>query len=164
MSLIKRLSVVLFLVMLLVSPLSAATITFLVLESGIREGNPAIGFSRQWETGLMDGFFDAGHIVSNTPIKRVAVKSAKEFPDEAQPDFDEAIAGGADFFVLAQLEYQSSLGVQGPSAISVRLFRTKPYQFLFEQRYTKIEGGSLDESLFNAKKAAQLIIPHLRDT
>jgi len=52
-------------------PASAATVSFLVVETGIERGIPATNFGTTWEDGLMTSFFDAGYIVTNNPFLRV---------------------------------------------------------------------------------------------
>jgi hypothetical protein len=159
---IKRWSLVLFLTALFVFPASAATISFLIVETGITE-DKAVESSGLWESGLMDVFFDAGHIVSNAPILRLSQGPEKVFPDEARGSFDEALEGGADFFVLALLEFQDPADNPKPRRISLRLFRTNPYQFMYEER---LNGGSQavpGEEFAAAKNAARAIVPHLRD-
>ena len=51
-----------------------------------------------WESGLMDVFFEAGHIVSNAPALRLDRKPAEAFPEAARPELNEAIAGGGGVF------------------------------------------------------------------
>ncbi|MDR3167138.1 MAG: hypothetical protein LBT93_04270 [Treponema sp.] len=163
---LKRVGGVVCLSLLLSVPLSAATVSFLVIETGLWEGEGRSEFSTLWETGLMDVFFDSGHIVSNAPIMRLPVNPEGEFPDEAQRDLEEAREGGAEFFVLALLDYAGSSGTgaqRHPRIISLKLFRIDPYGLLFEQRYTGTVTASANEEFFNAKKAAQTIIPHLWD-
>lgn len=163
MGFVKPLSVILFLHSYITFPLSGATITFLVIETGLPQDRPVLEFSRLWESSLMDVFFDAGHIVSNAPIMQLQVKSAGEFPDEAQGELKEAIAGGADFFILALLEYQGMIegAPQRPQTISLKLFSTKPYRCVVEQQYPKTRSLSPAEELLEVKKAARTLLVHL---
>jgi hypothetical protein len=153
--------------LMLISPVFAANISFLVIETGIREGSPVNEASSLWETGLLDVFFDAGHIVSNAPIMSLNKSQNKEIPDEARGNLEEAIQGGADFFILALLDYQGAVAVNVPKikprTVSLRLFRTKPYKFLYEQFYSAQAQTPGNDELTNAKGAARLIIPHLGD-
>jgi hypothetical protein len=163
---LKRAGGFLCLSLLLSVPLSAATVSFLVIETGLWEGEGRNEFSTLWETSLMDVFFESGHIVSNAPIMRLPVNPEGEFPEEARGDLEEAKKGGMEFFILALLDYagSSGTGVQRPPRIvSLRLFRVDPYGLLFEQRYTGAVTASANEEFLNAKKAAQTIIPHLWD-
>lgn len=147
-------------------PLSAATVSFLVIETGLGEGEGRKDFSSLWETGLMDVFFDAGHIVSNSPIMRFPVDPEEEFPADALAELDEAREGGADFFIIALLDYEGSLpggNKRPPKTVSLRLFGVNPYRLLFEQSYSGVVSLSADEEFLNARKAAQVIIPHLKN-
>ncbi|MDR2363854.1 MAG: hypothetical protein LBD65_05515 [Spirochaetaceae bacterium] len=151
--------------LLLVSPVFAANISFLVIETGIREEGAVHESSNLWETGLLDVFFDAGHIVSNAPIMRLNKSQNKEIPDEARGNLEEAIQGGADFFILALLDYQGAAAANAPKikpqAVSVRLFRTRPYKLLYEQFYSDGAQTPGNDELTKAKGAARSIIPHL---
>jgi hypothetical protein len=160
---LKKALIVPVLAGLLGFPLSAATISFLVVETGLQEGNSAAESSGIWENALMDAFFDAGHIVSNAPIMRLNGNPGGIFPSEAQKDFDEAVAGGADFFVLALIEYQGPPDKPKPQAISLRLFKTTPYKFMFEQRYAGKPDIPPGEEFAGAKDAGRTIISHLDD-
>jgi hypothetical protein len=142
-------------------PLSAATVSFLVLETGLRDENGESEASGLWESGLMDVFFDTGHIVSNAPIKRLDQRPAAVFPEEARADFDEAVEGGAEFFILVQLDYQEAS--EKPRRVSLRLFRINPYQLMFEQQYSGTSEAPVSEEFIHAKNAARAIISHLKD-
>jgi hypothetical protein len=152
--------------LLLSAPLSAATVSFLVIETGLGEGEGRNEFSTLWETSLMDVFFESGHIVSNAPVMRLPVNPEGEFPEEARGDLEEAREGGAEFFVLALLDYAASSGagiLGAPRLVRLKLFKIDPYKLLFEQRYTGTLTVSENEEFLNAKKTAQTIIPHLRN-
>ncbi|MHB9293063.1 hypothetical protein Holit_02181 [Hollandina sp. SP2] len=163
MGIVKPLGVILFLHSYFIFPLFGATITFLVIETGLPQDRPILEFSRLWESSLMDVFFDAGHIVSNAPIMQFQVTSAGEFPDEAQGAFKEAVAGGSDFFILALLDYQGKIEASPPrpQSISLKLFNTKPYRCVAEQQYPKTISRSQAEDLLEIKKAARALLTHL---
>lgn len=117
---------------------SAATVSVLVVETGLPFDLPTPEFSRQWENGVMDGFFDGGHIVSNAPIARIRGQAGEEFPGEVQGEFAGAREGGADFMVLVLLDYTGYTNKTAPRPLKMafRLFRVSPYQFIYEQRYS----------------------------
>jgi hypothetical protein len=146
----------------------AATVSFMVIETGIREEIPTADSSRLWEDALLDVFFNTGHIVSNAPILRVAQKPQKSLPDEARASLNEALEGGADFFVVVALDYQNSsqAGTEQlqPREISVRLFKTTPYRFLYSREYDvqDISAAGKDE-ISNAMNVARAIAIHLSD-
>jgi hypothetical protein len=165
---LKRLTIAVFFAAVLSVSAQAATISFMVIETGIREEIPTVDSSRIWEYALLDVFFDTGHIVSNTPIARVAQKPLKNLPDEARAPMDEALEGGAEFFILAVLDYQNTpqagTGQLQPRSISLRLFQTAPYRFLYSQEYnaTDFRAAEKDE-ISNAMNIARTIATHLRD-
>lgn len=163
MGFVKSWRVILLLHSYIVFPLSGATISFLVMEAGPPKERPVYEFSRLWENSLMDVFFEAGHIVSNAPIMRLKAASTGVFPDEAQKEFQEAIAGGSDFFILVLLEYPGMPegALQRPQSISLRLFSTKPYRSLAEQHYPRATDLSPAEELLEVKKAARTLLAHL---
>jgi hypothetical protein len=137
-------------------PAFGYTVSFIVIETGlVQEG--AAASSNIWENGLMDAFFDAGHIVSNARTIRVDRERIKDFPDEAQADFDEAREGGVEFFVMALLDYQSPN--TAPRQVSLKVFRVEPCQKVYEQGYS----GPIRDELAGAKNAARSILPHLGD-
>ncbi|MDR2102522.1 MAG: hypothetical protein LBP42_00295 [Treponema sp.] len=145
-------------------PLSALTVSFLVIETGLGEGEGRNDFSTLWETSLMDVFFDEGHIVSNAPMMRLPEKPEGEFPREAVKDLQEAREGGADFFILALLDYTGSPAAgnqRPPRTVSLRLFKINPYQFLFKQLFLGTVSASVKDDFLNAKEAVQSIIPRL---
>jgi hypothetical protein len=143
-----------------------ATVSFMVIETGIREEIPVADSSRLWEYALLDVFFDTGHIVSNAPILRVAERPEKSLPDEARKPLNEALEGGAEFFIVAVLDYQHPAQTQDlqPRNISLRLFKTTPYRFLYSREYTAQElGAAGKDRINNAMKAARAIATHLKD-
>jgi hypothetical protein len=153
--------------LLAVSPVFTATISVLVIETGVREGGPVNESSIIWETSLLDVFFDAGHIVSNAPIRSLNKSPNKEIPDEVRGNLEEAIQGGADFFILALLDYQGTAAVNTqkikPQSVSLRLFSANPYKLLYEQFYSARTQSPGNDELTNAKGVARLILPHLKD-
>lgn len=147
------------------APVFAYTVSFIVIEAGPVQDGAVTGAANLWENGLMDVFFNAGHIVSNAHALRIDRAIFKDFPDEMQADFDEARQGGVDFFVTALLDYGAgeapvSPGTSvGPRQVLLKVFRVEPYQKVYEQGYS----GPIGDELTKAKSAARSILPHLRD-
>jgi hypothetical protein len=164
----KRLGIGALLAMALGVCAHGATVSFMVIETGIREEIPTVDSSRLWEYALLDVFFDTGHIVSNAPILRIAEKPEKGLPDEARTSLNDALEGGAEFFVVAVLDYQNP--AQGgtdrprPWNISLRVFKTTPYRFLYSREYAardiRIPGK---DEVGNAMNVARAIATHLSD-
>jgi hypothetical protein len=165
---LKKLTGAVFFAAVLSVSAQAATVSFMVIETGIREEIPTVDSSRLWEYALLDVFFDTGHIVSNAPIVRVAEKPQKNLPDEARALMDEALEGGAEFFILAVLDYQNTpqagTGQLQPRSISLRLFQTAPYRFLYSQEYNAKDFRAAEkDEISNAMNIARTIATHLRD-
>jgi hypothetical protein len=142
----------------------AATVSFMVIETGLPPEAGTSAHSGLWESGLMDVFFEAGHIVSNAPVLRLDRKPEEAFPAAARPELSEAIEGGAEFFILAMLDYDApaAANIQKPRRISLRLFKTSPHTLLHEQQYTDTESaGGPDIEYDRLKRAARTLIPHL---
>ncbi|GHV81519.1 hypothetical protein AGMMS49991_00770 [Spirochaetia bacterium] len=111
----------------------------------------------------MDGFFEAGHIVSNARVLRLSARPTQELPDETGAEFNAARSWGADYFVLAILDYQDKMtGTLKPGQISLRIYRVTPYQFIIEKKFPGGGNAPVREELANAKKAARVIISHLK--
>jgi hypothetical protein len=144
-----------------VSGIEAANVSFLVVESGLSLEAKSNQHSELWESGLLDVFFEAGHIVSNAPILRLEGKPAGEFPQEARDEMDEAIMGGAEYFIVALLDYDAA--VQIPQNISLQLFRLNPYKKIIEQQHTGKAFNTTREEYEDLKVAVRGLVPHLND-
>ncbi len=142
------------------------TVSIIIVETGIREESPRIESSGLWENGLMDVFFENGHIVSNAPILRLNAGAANPYPGEQLLNLNEVKAGGANFYVLAVLSYsetnEKTSGPLTPRLISLRFVRLSPYKVLYEVQLNGTQGKIQDE-LDHAKKAAQAMIPYFKD-
>jgi hypothetical protein len=149
----------------------AANVSFLVVETGIREGSPVNEASNIWESALMDEFFEGGHIVSNAPIMRLPRFPDNEIPDEARGSLEDALQGGAGFFILALLDYQGpprdNSSLEKPRTVSLRLFRTRPFAFLFGQDYSPhISAPGTPAGTDEAaamKRTIRMIMPYIRE-
>ena len=152
-----------------VLPLTAYTVSFVVVETGLPQGYPTAEASKFWEAGLLDVFFNAGHIVSNAPIARVQEDlDGSMFIPDIQGEYNEAVDGGAQFFILVLLDYTGKdyTGnrnmIPRPQAISIRLFGTNPYRFFLEQKYPGGRTTPIGDELIVAKDAARRLVPQVR--
>ncbi|MDR2258795.1 MAG: hypothetical protein LBE14_06565 [Treponema sp.] len=161
----RRLWAGLVLWVITVLPLPAATVSFLVIETGLPSEMENNVYSSLWESGLFDVFFEAGHIVSNAPIKRLDKKPQKPFPDEVRKDLNEAADGGAEYFILALLDYPQAAANETPKPrnISLRIFKVSPYKLLYEQRYSDKASADIDEEFVTIKQSIRGLVPHLAD-
>ncbi|MDR2480392.1 MAG: hypothetical protein LBD48_13935 [Treponema sp.] len=146
-------------------PLNAATVSFLVIETGLPQQVPVNHYSAMWENGLMDVFFEQGYIVSNAPMMRLYEKPEPGLPSDAEKELDVAKEGGVEFFIIAIVDYPPPKGqeVLKPQKVSLRLFRVNSSKMLHEQQYMDKTSRSQKEEYDNLKKAVMALIPHLKD-
>ena len=159
----KRLvgTAVLFLV--LVFPARASMVSVLVVETGLSEEISTEQYGSLWEGGLMETFFNAGHIVTNSPIMRMEKKPAQDLAGLVKNDFDDAILGGAEYFILGFLNYQISGGRPVPVEIAIKLYKTDTRELLFEQNFPAGRGKSMNEEYQFAQNTGRIIISHIKD-
>jgi hypothetical protein len=136
-----------------VSPLYAANVSFLVIESGQPRGNSP---GPVWENNLLDVFFDLGHIVSNSPILHIPHKPDDGFPYEAERDYEFAQSGGMEYFIVAVINNAT------PYNVSLRMFRTNSRDLLAEHTYTHRTYRSSREETEALKNAIRGFAAELR--
>jgi len=159
----KRLLFTAVLLMLLTFSVTASTVSFLVVETGLSEGisNPQ-NSSRLWEEGLMASFFDAGHIVTNNPILRMEIQVSTEIRGTVlEYDFNEAVLGGAEYFVLGLLEYEIQGNRVVPARMNIKIYTTEPQELVYEQVFTIGRNSSEDNQL--VRNAGRTIISHIKE-
>jgi hypothetical protein len=144
-------------------PLHGSMVSVLVIETGLDQEAVVRDYSTLWEDGIMGVFFEAGHIVTNGSVIRLGAGQVKEFPEEAQADFNEASEGGADYFILALLEYKNQDGTFKPSGVSLRLYRTVPRGLIYEERFPAGQAADNREEHARAREAARVLISHIKD-
>jgi hypothetical protein len=154
-----------------VSPLFCANVSVLVIETGLRDGRPVFSDEtvRLWETGLMDVFFEDGHVVTNAQAVALKKKPDKGLTDEINGYIAEAGEAGIDYFILAYLCYDTARSGQvsvrsKPAGIEFNLYNVilskcvwTQYVDLGQTVYPK------GEELGRTKKIARSLIMHLGD-
>jgi hypothetical protein len=161
--LIKRFFLPLLLSFFVIRPLSAATVSFLVIETGLPSESGINQYSDLWESGLLDVFFESGHIVSNAPVLRLDYAPGEAFPAEAREALGEALDGGAEFFIIALLEYQQgSTGGFRPGNVSLRVFRARNCELICEMKHTDTIVKPIKEEFDSLKNAARGLISRLK--
>jgi len=144
--------------------LRAATVSILVIETGLPPESGSTPSASVWETGMMDAFFDAGHIVSNAPSMQIAEGPVSggmtSQPPEVGREFEEARIGGADFFVLIFLTYSLD-NPDSPGEVCIRVFSVSTGNVLYETTSVVRSGGNTDGELVNVKQNAEKVIPRL---
>ena len=162
----KRLGIiaVLFAVLfaVLTFPVSASVVSFLLVETGLREGAPEPQYTSIWEGGLMNAFFDAGHVVTNSPITRMERKPDRDLTGIVAVDFRDAADGGAEYFILGFLEYSLETGTAVPSEIILKIYRVRSGQVVHEQKFRAGAGKSLNEEYQIAQNVGRSMLSHLQ--
>ena len=135
--------------------LYAANVSILVMELGESKENTGNQYSILWENGLMDAFFDSGHIVSNSPKIQITGKPAGDFPVEAKQDFNNAQEGGMDYFLIVLIDYSVPL-------VSLRLFDTRSTKMVLEQKHAVTTLKNIKDESDKIKAAARVMAAQLR--
>jgi len=133
----------------------SATVAVFFFETGVGEKDASIEATSAWEGGLMDAFFDSGHIVSNAGIERLA--------DPGLPSSSRGLAaareGGADLMAQVALDY-------GAAGSARRTPRSARYRLSDARGETLMEGelanlaatANSKEDAQNAQKLARMLI------
>ncbi|MDR2471627.1 MAG: hypothetical protein LBD09_05910 [Treponema sp.] len=143
--------------------LEAATVSVLVIETGLPSGAGRTESASVWESGFMDACFDAGHIVSNAPSMRIPRVSAEEFPPEAQGDFDRARLGGADYLIVVFLNYPDGADAKTPGRVHprdvfIKVFHVSSGDLVYKMPVKVEFRSSLDEEFMDAKRNAGRVV------
>lgn len=155
------------------SPLFCANVSVMVIETGLRDGRPLFYGETTgiWETGLMDVFFEEGHIVTNAEAIALEKKPGQEMPSEIRSCIEEAGEVGIDYFVLAYLSYDTahtgrfSGGRSKPAGIEFNLFNINLSKCIWTQ-YIDLELAAYPktEELGRARRIARSLLMHLGDS
>ena len=136
------------------APVTAAAVSVLVIETGQPIGFPGNQYSVLWENGLLEVFFESGHIVTNAPLLRLDKNPAGGFPTEADQDFDSAREGGMDYFIVTIVDTEQY-------TVYLRLFNTKSQKMIREQIYNGRKPISMKDEYENIKKAVSAMNAYL---
>ena len=132
--------------------LFAANISVLVVESG---ENREAQYPVLWENGLLEIFFDAGHIVTNSPKIQIAEKVIDDIPSEAKREFDDAKDGGMEYFLIALIDYSV------PNVI-LRLFDVRSTKKVLEQKYAVTTFRNTKDEADKIKAAIRVLAAQLK--
>ena len=149
------------LLFVLIFPVSASMVSILLVETGLNEEAPLTQHSSLWEGALMSSFFDAGHIVTNSPILRLEEKPQQALNIALKSDFEDAASGGADFIVLCLLEFQSQARGAAPADVSIRTYRADTQELIFEQNFPTGRGRNQNEEYQFAQNAGNVIVSRI---
>ncbi|MDR2941876.1 MAG: hypothetical protein LBV17_04715 [Treponema sp.] len=157
----KRICLILFLSVSFVLNAQAYMVSVFIIESGLPMEGVKNDHSKQLENAFFDVFFDAGYIVSNTPMMRVPSKPKMSMEKFVESEVDEAREGGADYFIAAQIDYSGDSLT--PSEISLVLFRTTPYMII-QERKVKIKAyKSEKDEIDDLKNIVKGLIPRINE-
>jgi len=159
----KKLLLAIVIVVMGFMPLTAATVSVLVIETGLPSETGLSPSASVWESGVMDAFFDAGYIVSNAPSMQLAKASISQIPPEARRDFEEARLGGADFFVVVHLNYPASVDgtavAELPKTVVMAAFSIATGEVIYEASMgTRSWGNPREEFMIAKQNTGNLIL------
>jgi hypothetical protein len=154
------------------SPLFCANVSVLVIETGLRDGQTVFygETASLWETGLMDAFFEEGHIVTNAQAIALEKKPGKELTGEIQGYIADAGDAGIDYFILAYLSYETARtgqfsGRSKPAGIEFNLFNITLSKCVWTQ-YVDLGQAAYPKAdeLGKAKRIGRSLVMHLGDS
>ena len=160
---LKHISGLVLLFVLLAFPVSASTVSFLVVETGLSDEAPNVQYSSLWEGGLMDTFFEAGHIVTNNPILRVKQKPLKTLSGELKDDYDDAYLSGVDYLIICFLSYNTQGETAIPFEMAIKVYSTTTEVPVYEQTFLAGSGTTLREEYQIAQNAGKVIASKIKD-
>jgi len=150
----KRIAIAVVIGILLTFSVSAATVSFYVVEAGINEETDK-KVSELWETAFMDVFFDAGYIISNAPIMRLD-KSPSDILQVV--DFKEASVCGIDYMLIVLLDYKAAL--PSPEEVSFYIYRVTKREKVLERKIQQKQ-VPLKDDYNNMKSIARGFVPYI---
>jgi len=150
----KRIVLVVIIGILLVFSVSAATVSFYVVEAGINEEADK-KVSELWEAAFMDVFFEAGYIISNAPIMRLE-KSPSNILQIL--DFKEASVCGIDYMLIVLLDYK--VGLPAPEEVSFYIYKVTKREKVLERKIRQKQ-IPLRDDYNNMKTIARGFVPYI---
>ena len=156
---VKKTTAVLIFTVFFALNAEATMVSFFVIETGVSAEGGRRTHSMQWENTLLDVFFDEGYIVSNAATLRLESKPSGEIHKLFENDILEAKNTGANYFIIAQLDYSS--GSMMPQEITLVLFSTNPNKKIFERQLAGKTYRTAREEVDELKLIARGLIPHI---
>ena len=108
----------------------------------------------------MAAFFNAGYIVTNSPIAQMEKKPEVDLTGPVEDDFDEAVRGGVDYYVLGFLEYQGQGRNAIPAGIILKIYRADS-TLIYENEYPAGRTRNLNDEYQTALNTGRDLIPYL---
>jgi len=141
---------------------AAYMVSFFIIETGLPLEGAKNQYSILWENTFFDVFFDAGYIVCNYPMMRLDSKPKMSMEKFVKDEVDEAREGGADYFLVAQLDYSG--GSSAPREVSLVLFNVSPFRLIKEQKVMQRNYKSEKEEAEDLKSIVKGIIPKINES
>ncbi|MDR2136224.1 MAG: hypothetical protein LBO76_06370 [Treponema sp.] len=172
---LKRFSAAFLLAAACSAPAFAADVFVMVAETGgaetgVKEGGEGAAFesSALWEGCLLGAFFEAGHVVSNSPILALgadfpgAEPPQAGFPAGLEAALADARSGGADYAVVALLGYPAASDrTSRPEQVRLRVYALSPYRFVRE--ISAAGGPRTENEAAHAERVIRGLIPYVED-
>jgi hypothetical protein len=157
----RNLILTLFFAFLCAQAASAANVSLMVMETG--DGSGKWNGLTEWESGMMDVFFDAGHIVSSAKDLMLG-KEPATLPPQVYDEMNEAVSGQFDYFVVVTVNIPKAKEPGQIGKITMQLFNIdlQPAKLIYSDLYTWVKGSKARPVYFNAQKAAERLVPYLR--
>ena len=140
---------------------NAANISVMIIETGLDAEKEKMQYSGLWESGVLDVFFESGHIVSNAPIMRLDYIPDEIFPAEAEKDLNEAKEGSMEYLLVVQINYKNLLNGR-PKQVVMRLFKILPFKLLHEENLSDAKSRNTKEEFEFIKQAARIFISKVK--
>jgi len=157
----KKITFVLFLGVFFIFNAPAYMVSFFIIESGLPPEGAKNQYSQLWENTFFDVFFDAGYIVCNSPMIRVDSKPKMSLEKFIQDEVDEARDGGADYFLVAQIDFNSDS--LKPSEVSLVLFKVTPFRLIKEKKVTGKSYKSEKDEIEDLRSIVKGIVPKINE-
>ena len=135
-------------------------VSFFIVETGLPEGRSNNDHSVQWENAFMDIFFDAGYIVSNSPIVRLQTNPQDDLLRSAGINIMETRNWGVDYVVIAQLDYVSL--TQSPEKISFIIYRVNTNEKIFDRQIDGKSYRSVREEYDDIRSIVRALVPFIK--
>jgi len=154
---VKKAAAIFIFGILFVLNIEATMVSFFVVETGVPTEVGRRMHSMQWENTLLDVFFDEGYIVSNAVTLRLDSKPSGEIQKVFEADIREARSTGANFFIIAQLDYSS--GSLMPLEITLVLFNADENRKIYESQIAGKTYRTTREEVDELRIIAKGLIP-----
>ncbi|GMO42847.1 MAG: hypothetical protein Ta2B_23180 [Termitinemataceae bacterium] len=152
----------LFFLTIPVFPIEAADVSVIVIETGLSQDN-ASSLAGIWESGIMDVLFEAGHIVTNAQSIKIIVYPVDAVPQEVRTSISEALEGGAQYFIIAVLNYNQNIEGKElqPIQVTLEVINLSNNKSLYKQVMSKPAAINPRDEFSYAQKAARIIMPYI---